>query len=53
MKRWKCCLCLVALAIAPGCTSVRIVSPEDARWIIGVASLSIPMLCFPLLGLRN
>lgn len=25
---------------------------DDRRWIIGVASLSIPILCFPLLGIR-
>ncbi|MEM9187140.1 MAG: site-2 protease family protein [Planctomycetota bacterium] len=26
---------------------------DDRRWLIGVASLSIPILCFPLLGLRQ
>lgn len=26
---------------------------DDVRWIIGVASLSIPILCFPLLGLKQ
>lgn len=26
---------------------------DDFRWILGVASLSIPVLCFPLLGLKQ
>jgi membrane-associated protease RseP (regulator of RpoE activity) len=26
---------------------------DDVRWILGVASLAIPILCFPLLGLRQ
>ncbi|MCO6045825.1 site-2 protease family protein [Aeoliella sp. ICT_H6.2] len=26
---------------------------DDFRWILGIASLSIPILCFPLLGLRQ
>lgn len=26
---------------------------DDFRWVLGVASLSIPILCFPLLGLRQ
>lgn len=26
---------------------------DDVRWIIGMASLSIPILCFPLLGLKQ
>lgn len=26
---------------------------DDIRWILGVASLSIPILCFPLLGLKQ
>lgn len=26
---------------------------DDVRWILGVASLSIPILCFPLLGLKQ
>ncbi|QDU54150.1 site-2 protease family protein [Aeoliella mucimassa] len=26
---------------------------DDVRWIVGVASLSIPVLCFPLLGLKQ
>lgn len=26
---------------------------DDVRWIIGMASLSIPVLCFPLLGLKQ
>ncbi len=26
---------------------------DDVRWILGMASLSIPILCFPLLGLKQ
>lgn len=26
---------------------------DDRRWILGIASLSIPILCFPLLGIKN
>lgn len=26
---------------------------DDFRWLLGVASLSIPILCFPLLGLKQ
>jgi membrane-associated protease RseP (regulator of RpoE activity) len=26
---------------------------DDFRWLLGVASLSIPIICFPLLGLRT
>jgi len=26
---------------------------DDFRWILGIASLSIPILCFPLLGLKQ
>lgn len=26
---------------------------DDVRWVIGMASLSIPILCFPLLGLKQ
>jgi hypothetical protein len=26
---------------------------DDFRWILGVASMSIPVLCFPLLALKQ
>ena len=26
---------------------------DNVRWMIGVASLAIPVLCFPLLGLKQ
>jgi len=26
---------------------------DDVRWLVGMASLSIPILCFPLLGLKQ
>ena len=26
---------------------------DNVRWVIGVASLAIPVLCFPLLGLKQ
>lgn len=34
-------------------TSNDKVELDDVRWIIGMASLSIPILCFPLLGLKQ
>lgn len=34
-------------------TSDDSVDLDDVRWAIGVASLAIPVLCFPLLGLRQ
>ncbi len=34
-------------------TSDDKVELDDVRWAIGVASLAIPVLCFPLLGLRQ
>jgi hypothetical protein len=26
---------------------------DDFRWLLGVASMSIPVLCFPLLALKQ
>ncbi len=34
-------------------TSDDSVELDDFRWLLGVASLAIPVLCFPLLGLRQ
>lgn len=34
-------------------TSDDSVELDNVRWIIGMASLSIPVLCFPLLGLKQ
>lgn len=34
-------------------TSDDRVELDDVRWVIGFASLSIPILCFPLLGLKQ
>ena len=34
-------------------TSDDSVELDNVRWMIGVASLAIPVLCFPLLGLKQ
>jgi hypothetical protein len=34
-------------------TSDDSVELDNRRWMIGMASLAIPVLCFPLLGLKQ
>lgn len=51
---WSLMLVLVILmGIHHPPTSDDSIELDDRRWIIGVASLSIPILCFPLLGLKT
>ncbi len=51
---WSLMLILVILmGIHHPPTADDSVDLDDRRWLIGVASLSIPMLCFPLLGIRT
>lgn len=51
---WTLMLVLVILmGIHHPPTSDDSIELDDRRWIIGVASLSIPILCFPLLGIKT
>ncbi len=50
---WTVMLVLVILmGIHHPPTSDDSMELDDTRWIIGMASMAIPILCFPLLGLR-
>lgn len=51
---WTLMLVLVILmGIHHPPTSDDSIELDDRRWLIGIASLSIPILCFPLLGLKT
>ena len=51
---WSLMLVLVILmGIHHPPTSDDSIELDDRRWLIGIASLSIPILCFPLLGLKT
>jgi len=51
---WTPMLILVILTgIAHPPTADDTVELDDFRWILGVASMSIPVLCFPLLALKQ
>lgn len=51
---WTIMLILVILlGIHHPPTSDDSIELDDRRWIIGMASLSIPILCFPLLGIKT
>lgn len=51
---WTLMLVLVILmGIHHPPTSDDNIELDNTRWIIGVASLSIPVLCFPLLGIKT
>ena len=50
---WSLMLVLVILmGIHHPPTSDDTIELDDRRWILGIASLSIPILCFPLLGIK-